>query len=348
METLARWLCVAVPMAGLAACGSVKDRPADDSGAGTGDAPADAMIAQQSCAGLPMTCGAAGTDDCCTSPPIPGGAFSRIYSVDAQHMTIVGQAAPASVGDLRLDKYEVTVGRFRAFVAAGRGLQATAPADGAGAHTKIPGSGWSAAWNASLPATAQVRGVAIQCDATFQTWTDAPGTNESRPINCVSWYEAMAFCIWDGGYLPTESEWTYAAAGGDQLRWFPWSVPSGAQLADATYASYSPDDGTTCIGDGMNTCALTDLLRVGADPKGDGRWGQSDLGGNVNEWVLDWSTDTYTTPCADCATVSGGTERVDRGGSFNDDAPSMSATTRFGRDPTKRDGGLGFRCARAP
>jgi formylglycine-generating enzyme required for sulfatase activity len=37
-----------------------------------------------------------------------------------------------------------------------------------------------------------------------------------------------------------------------------------------------------------------------------------------------------------------------RGGSFNDDALSMQATARFSRDPTKRESGLGFRCARAP
>jgi formylglycine-generating enzyme required for sulfatase activity len=167
-------------------------------------------------------------------------------------------------------------------------------------------------------------------------------------MNCVSWFDAMAFCIWDGGYLPTEAEWTYAAAGGDQQRLYPWSVPSTAEPVDNTYASYSPDDGTTCTGDGNNACALTDLLRVGSDPKGDGRWGQSDLGGNVNEWILDWYSAQYISPCTDCAATATGTVRGVRGGSYNDDAPSMLATTRFNRDPSKRESNRGFRCARAP
>jgi len=48
---------------------------------------------------------------------------------------------PATVADFYLDKYEITVGRFRQFVNAGMGTQASPPASGAGAHSLITGSG---------------------------------------------------------------------------------------------------------------------------------------------------------------------------------------------------------------
>src|SRR6185503_5212427 len=101
-------------------------------------------------------------------------------------------------------------------------------------------------------------------------------------MNCVSWFEAFAFCAWDGGRLPTETEWNYAAAGGNEQRVYPW----GANI-DLTKASYD------CAGDGSGTgtpnCMFSDMLPVGSrSPQGDGKWGQADLAGNVWEWTLDW------------------------------------------------------------
>ena len=49
------------------------------------------------------------------------------------------------------------------------------------------------------------------------TWTSAAGANEKRPQNCLSFYDLHAFCIWDGGFLPSEAEWEYAAAGGSDI-----------------------------------------------------------------------------------------------------------------------------------
>jgi len=121
---------------------------------------------------------------------------------------------PATVSDFRLDNYEVTVGRFRAFVDSA----APPPMSGAGAHERIPSSGWDELWNNYVPTSADTWRLALGCDSTFATWAEQIGANENRQINCVSWYEAFAFCIWDGGYLPTAAEWNYAASGGSEQR----------------------------------------------------------------------------------------------------------------------------------
>ncbi len=243
-----------------------------------------------------------------------------------------------------LDKYEVTVGRFRAFVMAGQGVRSTAPPSGAGAQARIAGSGWDASWNGSLAASQAELVAAVKCDATFPMWTDSPGANESRPMNCITWYEAMAFCIWDGGYLPTEAEWNYAATGGSEQRAYPWSNPAGSTVLEGARASYY--DGTNCLGDGAAGCAVTDLIRVGSKgPLGEGRWEQADLAGNVWEWTLDW-VETYEISCMDCARVSSGTRRVIRGGGFNTEEPSLRAGSRLSNRPALRFNYLGFRCAR--
>ena len=295
------------------------------------DAPLVPPVAGPSCQGLPATCGPSGMDNCCNpGSTIAGGTYYRSYDV-AGDGSSGNQNYPATASTFWLDKYEVTVGRFRAFVNAGKGTQANPPASGAGAHAAIPASGWNTSWNTSLTAEKAALIAAVKCGGTYQTWTDTPGANEARPMNCITWYEAMAFCIWDGGYLPTEAEWNYAATGGNEQRAYPWSSPAGSLALDTTRANYSPSSGT---------------IAVGAKSAGDGRWGQSDLAGNVWEWTLDWSG-TYVPSCADCAQVGSGTYRVIRGGGFNADAPRLRAGDRSNGPPANR-GGIGVRCARTP
>jgi formylglycine-generating enzyme required for sulfatase activity len=249
--------------------------------------------------------------------------------------------APAMISSFRLDKYEVTVGRFRKFVEAGMGTQANPPLEGAGAHAAIAGSGWSASWNTKLATSRDALTAAVKCNTTFQAWTDAASLNEARPMNCLTWYEAMAFCAWDGGYLPTEAEWNYAAAGGEQQNAYPWA----SSTVDGTHASYY--DGTSCVGDGMMGCALTDLVAVGTKPNGNGRYGQSELAGNVSEWTLD-SISPYPNPCTDCAKLTDAGDRVIRGGSFGESAFYLRTGVRGSSGPADRSHGIGVRCARAP
>jgi formylglycine-generating enzyme required for sulfatase activity len=285
-----------------------------------------------SCVDLAATCGPSASDDCCsTATPIPGGTFYRSYDVASDGM-FPNMAYPATVSAFHLDKYEVTVGRFRAFLETGRGTQANAPIAGAGAHAKITGSGWDASWNSSLVADTAALRAGVKCDATYQTWTDAAGANENLPINCVTWYEAFAFCAWDGGFPPTEAEWNFAAAGGDEQRAYPWSSPAGAVTIDHSYANFD-------VASGVN--------RVGSEsPKGDGKWGHADLGGNVDEWVLDWFA-PYEDPCDDCANLADVGNRVVHGSDWANSQETLRTARRNETIPVgNRDPKLGVRCAR--
>lgn len=284
-----------------------------------------------SCAALPPTCGPADSDDCCAASAVPGGTFYRSYDVAIDGM-FPDTSHPATVSSFTLDRYEVTVGRFRAFVAAGAGTRARPPATGTGAHPEIPDSGWDPSWNSELVVDAAALATALQCDATNQTWTDAPGPNESLPMNCVTWYEATAFCAWDGGYLPTAAQWNYAAAGGDQQRAYPWSTPAGSTEVDCALANSSGCSGT--------------LDPVGkTSPQGDGRWGHSDLAGNAFEWTLD-SAGSYPDPCVDCADLSATSDRALRGGGWDNAVAEVRGAYRLGRPPNLRHRAVGLRCAR--
>jgi formylglycine-generating enzyme required for sulfatase activity len=249
-------------------------------------------------------------------------------------------ASPATVSAFRLDRFEITVGRFRQFMASYPGNK---PVAGAGAHPLIAGSGWQAGWDASLAADQAALKTAVKCNGSTSTWTDTAGGNESKPMNCLDWYEAFAFCAWDGGRLATEAEWNYAAAGGSEQRSYPW----GAAAPDNAHAVYG------CTGDGSaaGSCAATDILSVGAkSPVGDGKWGHADLAGGVWEWNLDWYGDPYVTPCSDCAIVAKGTpsSRVRRGGSWSGDASYLLSSVRDGYAPTAHGSLVGARCARTP
>jgi sulfatase modifying factor 1 len=262
---------------------------------------------------------------------------------------------PATIGDFTYDKYEVTVGRFRAFVEDGRGTQEKPPASGAGAR-RLGGrnskGGWNSDWDASLSVDQDSLSAALACPgsgAEYTMWTRDPADHENRPINCVTWFEAMAFCIWDGGFLPTEAEWNYAAAGGEEQRVYPWSMPATSQDLAPARASYF--DGTDCVGDSQPGCTAADILPVGTRPAGDARWGQSDLAGNVTEWMLDYqyvgSEAPYVVPCDDCAELRPAEFVFVHGGDFGSAADWQRQAQRLSTAfPSSRQIGVGFRCAR--
>jgi formylglycine-generating enzyme required for sulfatase activity len=321
--------------------------PAGDAAPPGSDA---ALLALPSCVGLAATCGPRRDDSCCNSPLVKGGHFFR--SFDKANNQSGDTKNPATVSDFRLDKYEVTVGRFRAFVTAGMGTQDGAPTAGDGAHTALSNSGWNPDWTASLEVNTAALMTKLGC-SDDRTWDplDSKDADDARPINCLTWYEAMAFCAWDGGYLPTEAEWNYAAAGGDDQRAYPWSDTTMSLGVDRDHASYAEAD-MVCTGgdDGDPHCTVADLVVVGSKPAGDGRWGQSDLAGNVFEHTLDWYG-AYPSNCTDCAQLtmgSGGETRVIRGGAFVDPPSVLRTGNRINNSPTMRNYIVGARCARRP
>lgn len=282
-----------------------------------------------SCNGLAATCGSSGDASCCASIAVPGGTFKRSYD----GVNYLDGSNPATVGDFKADTYEATVGRFRKFVALYPGNK---PVAGAGKNPNDPADpGWDEAWNGQMPGTQATLTSAVKCNSSYQTWTDSEGGNENRPMNCITWYEAHAFCIWDGGRLPTEAEWNYLAAGGSEQRVYPWSQPPTSTTRDCNYASYSG-----CPGDTLNVGSKS--------PMGDGRWGHADVAGNVFEWVLDWSASGYPNPCTNCSNLTSGTNRVLRGGSFDFISNALYASFRGNFSPTGRPRDAGVRCVRSP
>ena len=273
----------------------------------------------------PPSCSSIGNcagGSCCAARYVPAGFYYRSYD----GVTYLDMTHPATISPFVLDRFEVSVNRFRRFVAAYPG---SLPSPGTGKNPHVAGDlGWDATWNATMPATKAALETALSAcaGATYMTTT---GANDDRPVNCVTWYLAQAFCVWDGGRLPTEAEWNLAAAGGDEQRVYPWSAPPTSSTIDTTRATY-----------GTTTAAP-----VGSRPAGAGRWGQADLAGNVSEWLLDWYRSPYaTSSCADCQDLTTATARVVRGGHYNSSGGAVVTSLRSSTTPTTAAATTGLRC----
>ncbi len=316
--------CGSVDCATLATCPESSSKPAEDSifDGGRADAYQNPTADGPHCQGMGRACGG---DDCCASDVVPGGTFRRSYDgvlnggyADANFV--------ATVDDFRLDRYEVTIGRFRAFLA-GYG----SPINGTGKNPNDPTDpGWQASSNALLPSASKLASL-LSCER--QRWTEAPGSDETKPVACLTWYEAFAFCIWDGGRLPTEAEWNYAAAGGSEQRAFPWSSPPYSLVIDDSHAVHGPE--------------MLAVAPVGSKPNGHGKWGHADLAGNVSEWTRDLWARPYVTPCENCSEQAANSPaRVLRGGAAGDAAEFLRTGRRDYASPEARRSTFGVRCAR--
>ena len=295
----------------------------------------------RACAGGTCFNGACSVQRSCPTPGergcglvgVHGGSFV-MGSAEPTYSAVLGRV---SVSDFLVDSHEVTLSRFRRFWAAGHPRPA--------ASIRYPGGALLGSGTVSEPANAT--------GCADSNWTSVAGTREFHPLNCVTWSTAQAFCVWDGGRLPTEAELEFVGRGRSidgipTPRDYPWgneTVPfTWPEPTVCTRAHYQH-----CMGeDGART------RRVGSFPPTGGVY---DLAGNLAEVAADdWSL-FGSGPCWAAGTsimanplCTDDVERhAGRGGSFG--AVTRAALLVASREPRSSSAGeseLGFRCVRSP
>ncbi len=164
-------------------------------------------------------------DISCQQVRIMGGTFAQ---GDAELADFPWLAAPVqdsiTVSSFVMDVTEVTVERFRRF------WNATNVANRPIGPVMYPNGASVSVLNRDV--ILEPRRYFSDHRAVWSNDPMEPAYNDyaRHPIHTLNWYTAMSFCIWDGGRLPTESEWEFVArgraltapAGGGMPRRYPW------------------------------------------------------------------------------------------------------------------------------
>lgn len=163
-------------------------------------------------------------------------------------------------------------------------------------------------------------------------WKDPDFWDPAQAVVGVTWFEALAYCVWLGETvggpwrLPTEAEWEHAARGGLEQAPTSWgaSVPRGEIPEPPLAGPWAAGRGTA------------------------NAFGLLDPGTLVHEWCHDWyAVDAYR-QCRrfDPRGPETGKLRVRRGGSWRRDVRQAPPASRFGADPFSRAADGGFRVVR--
>ena len=164
--------------------------------------------------------------------------------------------------------------------------------------------------------------------------------SSNRPLECVSWNEAMAFCekLNEVGKapkgwkftLPTEAQWEYAARGGNRSRGYEYS--GGDDADDVAWYWDNSDNETHPVAQ-----------------KRANELGLYDMSGNVCEWCLDWYGENYARDPEHPERGGFGRAVVVRGGCWSDGASKCGSTVRRSKSWNERwDGRIGFRVVLVP
>jgi formylglycine-generating enzyme len=150
----------------------------------------------------------------------------------------------------------------------------------------------------------------------------------NNPVVGVTYDQAVAYCSFVHGRLPTEAEWEKAARGPDG-NIYPWG--DGAPSCDLL-------NFFSCVG---KTTNVTSHL------KGASYYGGLDFAGNAFEWVADWYDPKYygNSPEENPPGPASGTKRSIRSSGYKSEAYELAVTNRRSEDPQVSRSDLGFRCA---
>lgn len=147
------------------------------------------------------------------------------------------------------------------------------------------------------------------------------------PIVGVTYDQAVAYCSFVQGRLPTEAEWEKAARNPDGGP-YPW----GDAAPSCDLANFK-----NCVG------SLTNVINFEGAAS---FYGVLDMAGNSFEWVADWYAPDYyaSSPAENPQGPENGTVRVIRSSSYESDAEQLAVTNRGSENPENHRPDLGFRC----